>query len=83
MADAREGGIHFLAAGHYASETFGVRKLGELLAGKFGVDHAFVEVPNPDLERGSGHAICEIAGNSLRRPATGVKLGARKSAEED
>ncbi len=47
MADAREGGIHFLAAGHYASETFGVRRLGELLAERFGLDHTFVEVPNP------------------------------------
>ena len=47
MADAREGGIHFLAGGHYASETFGVRRLGELLAEKFGVTHTFVEVPNP------------------------------------
>jgi len=47
MADAREGGIHFLAAGHYASETFGVRKLGDLLAEKFGVDHTFVQIPNP------------------------------------
>ena len=25
MNDAREAGIHFLAAGHYATETFGVR----------------------------------------------------------
>ena len=47
MADAREGGIHFLAGGHYASETFGVRRLGELLADRFGVAHTFVEVPNP------------------------------------
>jgi dinuclear metal center YbgI/SA1388 family protein len=47
MADAREGGIHFLAAGHYASETFGVRRLGDLLAEAFGVSHRFVEVPNP------------------------------------
>ena len=28
MADAREMGIHFIAAGHYATETFGVRALG-------------------------------------------------------
>ena len=28
MNDAREAGIHFLAAGHYATETFGVRALG-------------------------------------------------------
>jgi dinuclear metal center YbgI/SA1388 family protein len=47
MADAREGGIHFLAGGHYASETFGVRRLGELLAERFGVSHTFVEIPNP------------------------------------
>ena len=47
MADAREGGIHFLAAGHYASETFGIRKLGDLLAEKFGVEHRFIGVPNP------------------------------------
>jgi dinuclear metal center YbgI/SA1388 family protein len=47
MADAREGGVHFIAAGHYASETFGVRRLGEVLAERFGVEHRFVDVPNP------------------------------------
>jgi dinuclear metal center YbgI/SA1388 family protein len=47
MADAREGGIHFLACGHYASETFGIRRLGELLAERFGVEHRFIEIPNP------------------------------------
>jgi len=47
MGDAREAGIHFVAAGHYATETFGVRALGERLAHTFGVDHAFVDVPNP------------------------------------
>ena len=47
MADAREGGLHFVAAGHYASETFGVRKLGDLLAERFGVEHRFIEIPNP------------------------------------
>ena len=47
MADARESGTHFIAGGHYATETFGVRRLGELLAGAFGVEHHFVEVPNP------------------------------------
>ena len=36
MADAREAGIHFIAAGHYATETFGVRRLGDLLAERFG-----------------------------------------------
>jgi dinuclear metal center YbgI/SA1388 family protein len=47
MTHAREEGIHFLAAGHYATETFGVRRLGELLAERFGVKHLFVEVANP------------------------------------
>jgi len=47
MADARESGTHFIAGGHYATETFGVRRLGELLAAEFGVEHHFVAVPNP------------------------------------
>jgi dinuclear metal center YbgI/SA1388 family protein len=47
MADAREGGVHFVAAGHYATETFGVRRLGELLVQRFGVRHEFVDIPNP------------------------------------
>jgi dinuclear metal center YbgI/SA1388 family protein len=47
MADAREAGIHFIAAGHYATETFGVRRLGDLLAARFGVEHVWVDLPNP------------------------------------
>lgn len=47
MGDAREAGIHFIAAGHYATETFGVRALGERLAARFGVEHSFIDVPNP------------------------------------
>ena len=47
MADARELGIHFIAAGHYATETFGVRALGDWLAARFGLKHVFVDVPNP------------------------------------
>jgi dinuclear metal center YbgI/SA1388 family protein len=47
MATAREAGVHFLACGHYATETLGVRRLGELLAKRFGVRHAFIDVPNP------------------------------------
>ena len=47
MADARESGTHFIAAGHYATETLGVRRLGELLADRFGVEHRFVDSPNP------------------------------------
>jgi dinuclear metal center YbgI/SA1388 family protein len=47
MARAREAEVHFLAAGHYATETFGVRRLGDLLAARFGVRHIFVDIPNP------------------------------------
>ena len=47
MADARENGVHFLACGHYATETLGVRRLGDLLAERFGVEHRFVDIPNP------------------------------------
>jgi dinuclear metal center YbgI/SA1388 family protein len=47
MADAREGGIHFIAAGHYATETFGVRALGDWLAERFEIEHVWVDIPNP------------------------------------
>jgi dinuclear metal center YbgI/SA1388 family protein len=47
MADAREAGIHFIAAGHYATETHGIRRLGDLIAQRFGVSHSFVDIPNP------------------------------------
>lgn len=47
MAQARESGIHFVAAGHYATETFGIRRLGELVAARFGVRHVFADIPNP------------------------------------
>ena len=47
MADARESGVAFLACGHYATETFGVRRLGALLAERFGVEDSFIEIPNP------------------------------------
>ena len=40
-------GIHFIAAGHYATETLGIRRLGELVAERFGVEHEFIDVPNP------------------------------------
>ena len=44
---AEEEGIHFLAAGHHATERFGVRRLGDLLAHQFGVEHRFVDIDNP------------------------------------
>jgi dinuclear metal center YbgI/SA1388 family protein len=47
MLQAQEAGITFLAGGHYATETLGVRRLGDLLAERFGVQHVFLDVPNP------------------------------------
>jgi dinuclear metal center YbgI/SA1388 family protein len=47
MSDAREAGIHFLAAGHYATEVFGVRALGDRIAARFGIEHEFADIPNP------------------------------------
>lgn len=47
MAEAHEYGIHFLAGGHYATETFGIKALGELVSQRFGVAHRFIDVPNP------------------------------------
>jgi dinuclear metal center YbgI/SA1388 family protein len=47
MSLAREAGIHFIAAGHYATETFGVRALGDWLAERFGIRHVWIDIPNP------------------------------------
>jgi dinuclear metal center YbgI/SA1388 family protein len=47
MGEAREYGVHLLAGGHYATETLGIRRLGELLADRFAIEHEFIDVPNP------------------------------------
>jgi dinuclear metal center YbgI/SA1388 family protein len=47
MAQAREAGVHLISAGHYATETFGVKRLGEHLAELFHLRHVFLDVPNP------------------------------------
>ena len=44
---ARELGITLIAAGHHATERFGVQALGEHLAGRFGLAHQYLEVANP------------------------------------
>jgi dinuclear metal center YbgI/SA1388 family protein len=44
---AKEAGIHFIAGGHYATETLGVRALAAKLASEFGIDWEFVDLPNP------------------------------------
>lgn len=44
---ARELGVLYLAAGHHATERFGVQALGERLAAEFGLEHVYVDDPNP------------------------------------
>jgi len=47
MNVAREARIHYLAAGHYATERLGVQALGGHLAERFGLEVEFIDVPNP------------------------------------
>lgn len=44
---ARESGVVFIAAGHHATERFGVQSLAGWLATESGLDCRFVDVPNP------------------------------------
>jgi len=44
---ARESGVAFIAAGHHATERYGIQALGEHLAQRFGISHQYIEIPNP------------------------------------
>ncbi|GAA0540356.1 Nif3-like dinuclear metal center hexameric protein [Rheinheimera aquimaris] len=44
---SRELGIHFIAAGHHATERYGVKALGEYIASNFDVDVQFIDIDNP------------------------------------
>ena len=44
---ARESGLHFFAAGHHATERYGVQALGDYLARKHSLSHTFIDIPNP------------------------------------
>jgi len=44
---AREYGIHFFAAGHHATERYGVKALGEYLSQHFDIDQCFIDIDNP------------------------------------
>jgi dinuclear metal center YbgI/SA1388 family protein len=44
---ARELGIHYYAAGHHATERYGVQALGKHLAERFSLDYRYVEIENP------------------------------------
>jgi dinuclear metal center YbgI/SA1388 family protein len=44
---AQENGISFIAAGHHATERYGVQALGDYLARRFALEHLFIDCPNP------------------------------------
>lgn len=44
---ARELGIDFFAAGHHATERYGVKALGEHIRQAFNLDVQFIDIPNP------------------------------------
>ena len=44
---ARELGVHLIAAGHHATERFGVQALAAHLSERFGLDWHYLEVENP------------------------------------
>lgn len=44
---ARETGIGFIAAGHHATERYGIAALGAHLAARYGMAHFFVDIDNP------------------------------------
>ena len=44
---ARESGLHYIAAGHHATERYGVQALAAEISKRFGVEQQFVDIPNP------------------------------------
>ena len=44
---SREQGIDFFAAGHHATERYGIKALGELLQTQHGFDVTFIDIDNP------------------------------------
>jgi dinuclear metal center YbgI/SA1388 family protein len=44
---ARELNIHYFAAGHHATERYGIKALGEWLASAHGLDVEFIDIDNP------------------------------------
>ncbi len=44
---AHETGVAFIAAGHHATERYGVQALGEHLAANCGIEHCFIDQDNP------------------------------------
>jgi len=47
MHQAAEDGVHYLAAGHYATERFGVQAVGLWLQREHGLEVEYLDLPNP------------------------------------
>ena len=47
MHQAAEDGVHFLSAGHYATERFGVQSLGRWITNQFAIPNRYIELTNP------------------------------------
>jgi dinuclear metal center YbgI/SA1388 family protein len=44
---ARETGVAFIACGHHATERFGAPAVAAHVAERFGIEHRFIDIPNP------------------------------------
>ncbi|MCB5185645.1 Nif3-like dinuclear metal center hexameric protein [Methylobacillus gramineus] len=44
---AAETGVAYIAAGHHATERYGIQALGQHLAQQFQLEHQFIEIKNP------------------------------------
>jgi len=44
---AREAGVAYIAAGHHATERYGVQALAAQLVERFGIEHHFIDIDNP------------------------------------
>ena len=44
---AKEAGIHYIAAGHHATERYGVQALAAEIEERFGLRQQFIDIANP------------------------------------
>ena len=44
---ARESGVPYVAAGHHATERYGVQAVGRHIATRFGIEHQHIDIDNP------------------------------------
>ena len=82
---AEELGVNLIYAGHYATETFGVKALAEHLADEFEVEHDFIDHPTGALIGGRGSNVTPLFADGVSKhlfrsdPVTAARglIGAR------